>query len=169
MSGPRVATVGSEPLPDSLLQWAYDTVAEKPQRVQDLLIALGGDLHRVVPDRLVERGLLRREERRWLGVFRTTSMPATDGEHEAQLRARIRRVLVDREEPDARTAAIIGLLSASGGLPTLRPPLPWTGKAAPRAKLERGEWGAAAAGVAVLQIAAASNTALALSLAAGSE
>jgi hypothetical protein len=114
VNGPRVTPAGAGPLPDPLLQFAYDTVAEKTQRVQPLLLALGGDLWRVVRDRLVDRGLLRREESRWLGVFRSTRWPADDERHEAQLRVRIRRVLEDGDEPDPRTAAIIGLLSASG-------------------------------------------------------
>ena len=155
VNGPRVTPAGAGPLPDPLLQSAYETVAQKTQRVQPLLLALGADLWRVVRDRLVDRGLLRREERRWLGVFRSTRWPAADEEHEAQLRARVRRVLEDGEEPDPRTAAIIGLLSASGSLPSLRPPLPWTTQTATRAEeLERGEWGPAAVGTAVARTAA---------------
>lgn len=155
VNGPRVTPVGAGPLPDPLLQSAYDTVAAETQRVQPLLLALGGDLWRVVRDRLVDRGLLRREERRILGVFRSTRWPADDERHEAQLRVRIRRVLEDGDEPDPRTAAIIGLLSASGSLPSLRPPLPWTTRTATRAKeLERGDWGPAAVGTAVTRTAA---------------
>ncbi|WP_422678071.1 GOLPH3/VPS74 family protein [Blastococcus brunescens] len=118
-------------------------MAWRTRRVQPLLLALGGDLWRVVRDRLVERGLLRREESRWLGVFRSTRWPADDERHEAQLRVRIRRVLEDGETPDPRTAVIIGLLYASGSMPALRPALPWTSQTVTRAQdLLRGEWGA---------------------------
>jgi hypothetical protein len=168
VNGPRVTPAGAGPLPDPLLQSAYETVAEKTQRVQPLLLALGADLWRVVRDRLVDRGLLRREERRWLGVFRSTRWPAADERHEAQLRVRIRRVLEGGEEPDPRTAALIGLLSASGALPSLRPPLPWTTQTATRAQeLERGQWGPAAVGTAVARTAAgiaASSAAAAISV-----
>lgn len=156
LNGPRVTPSGEGPLPDPLLQSAYDTIAEKTQRVQPLLVALGADLWRVVLDRLVDRGLLRRQESRVLGVFRSTRWPAGDEEHEAQLRARIRRVLEDDETPDPRTAAIIGLLSASGALPSLRPPLPWTSVTATRAReLEGGHWGPEAVADAVTRTAAA--------------
>ncbi|MFC5823499.1 GPP34 family phosphoprotein [Nonomuraea insulae] len=37
-------------------------------------------------DRLVERGLIRRESKRVLGVFRMTTLPAADTRHEAELR-----------------------------------------------------------------------------------
>lgn len=156
LNGPRVTPVGQGPLPDPLLQWAYDTIAEKTQRVQPLLIALGADLWRVVLDRLVDRGLLRREEKRMLGVFRTTRWPAADAAHEARLRARIRRILEDGEAPDPRTAAIIGLLFASGAMPSLRPPLPWTSTTVTRAsEIGRGLWGPEAVATAVTRTAAA--------------
>lgn len=155
LNGPRVTPVGEGPLGDPLLQSAYETVAEKTQRVQPLLLALGADLWRVVIDRLVDRGLLRREESRRFGVFRSTRWPAADEQHEAQLRARIRRVLEDREEPDPRTAAIIGLLYASGAMPTLRPALPWTSQTVKRAQaLEQGDWGAQAVSAAVIRTTA---------------
>ncbi len=156
LNGPRVLPAGEGPLPDPLLQSAYDTIAQKTQRVQPLLVAIGADLWREVIDRLAARGLVRREERKVLGLFRSTRWPAADEEHEAALRARIRRVLEDGEEPDARTAAIVGLLSASGALPSLRPPLPWTSVTVTRAKeLELGHWGPEAVASAVTRTAAA--------------
>jgi hypothetical protein len=170
LNGPRVTPTGEGPLPDPLLQSAHDTVAEKTQRVQPLLVAIGADLWREVIDRLAARGLVRREERKILGVFRSTRWPAADEEHEASLRARIRRVLEDGEAPDARTAAIVGLLSASGALPSLRPPLPWTSATATRAKeLELGHWGPEAVATAVARTAAAtaaSSAAVAVSVSA---
>jgi hypothetical protein len=169
LNGPQVMPAGQGPLPDPLLQFGYDTVSEKTRRVQPLLMALGADLWRVVIDRLVNRGLLHRKESKVLGVFRSTKWLAADEEHEAQLRARIRRVLEDGEIPDPRTAAVIGLLSASGALPSLRPPLPWTGPVAKRAKeLERGDWGPEAVSTAVARTAAgiaASSAAVAISVA----
>ena len=169
LNGPRVTPSGEGPLPDPLLQWAYDTIAEKTRRVQPLLVTLGADLWRVVRDRLVDRGLLRRVESRILGVFRSTRWPAADERHEAELRAHIRRILEDGETPDPRTAAIVGLLSASGAMPSLRPPLPWTSVTVTRAKeLERGEWGPEAVATAVTRTAiaiVASSTAVAISAA----
>lgn len=169
LNGPRVTPAGTGPLPDPLLQQAYDTVAEKTQRVQPLLVALGADLWREVIDRLARRGLVERQESRVLGLFRTTRWPAADQEHEARLRERIRAVLEDGEAPDPRTAAVIGLLSASGALPSLRPPLPWTTRTATRAKeIEQGQWGPEAVATAVTRTAAAiaaSSAAVAVSVA----
>jgi len=156
LNGPRVFPDGEGPLPDPLLQSAYDTIAAKPQRVQPLLVAIGADLGTEVIDRLAARGLVRREDRKVLGIFRTTRWPSADEEHEARLRAQVRAVLEDGAEPDPRTAAVIGLLSASGALPSLRPPLPWTSVTVTRAQeLERGHWGPDAVATAVQRTAAA--------------
>ncbi|MFJ8716450.1 GPP34 family phosphoprotein [Streptomyces violaceus] len=93
-------------------------------------------------------------------MFPTTSLPATDTGHEAELRERMRAVLEHGEEPDARLAAIIALISASGTLPSLDPVPKWSGTVATRAKeLEQGNWGASAVNSAVTQIAASFSAA----------
>ncbi|WP_240999859.1 GPP34 family phosphoprotein, partial [Streptomyces sp. Tu 4128] len=79
-----------------------------------LLIEIGTGLRETVLDRLVERGMVRRERKKVLGLFPATSLSAADTRHKEALLERVRAVLVDEEEPDGRTAALIGLLSASG-------------------------------------------------------
>jgi hypothetical protein len=154
--GSKVHAVGDGPLPDPLLQDAYDKVAEKPRGAQTLLLTIGSSLWDPVIDRLIERGLIRREKKRVLGLFRMTQLPAAEHEHEAAVRAKIRAVLVNGAEPDARTAALTALLSASGALPMLRPQLAWSGPVIERAKaLEQGNWGADAVNTAVVRTAAA--------------
>ncbi|MGO1317437.1 MAG: GOLPH3/VPS74 family protein [Cellulomonadaceae bacterium] len=172
LNGPRVKPSGEGRLPDPLLQRAFDTVSATTQRVQPLLVTLGADLSQVLLGRLRERGLIRREDRRPLKIFRSTRWPANDGQHEAALRERILRVLDERDEPDARTAALIGLLYASGAMPSLRPSLPWTSQTMRRAaELQRGEWGAGAVAEAVNRtasaIAAASAVVIATTVARG--
>ncbi|MDP9796161.1 hypothetical protein J2S43_004673 [Catenuloplanes nepalensis] len=164
LSGPLVTATGDGPLPDPLLQAAWDEIARKPRPVQTLLLAIGGDLWTTVVDRLIAAGQIRREKKRVLGLFRMTQLPSADVAHEAELRRGIRAVLVDGETPDPRTAAIVALLSGSGALPELRPLIAWSGDVYRRAKaLESGNWGAAAVGTAVTRtttaIAAASAAA----------
>lgn len=169
LSGPKVRAVGDGPLDDPLLQAAYDKVAERPRRVQTLLVEIGSGLWEPLIDRLIERGLIGREKKRVLGVFRMNTLPAKDTAHEEALRRTIRTVLEDDAEPDPRTAAVIALLSSSGTLPMLRPPLPWSGKVHKRAKeLEQGSWGAKAVDSAVSRTAvaiAASSAAVAITVA----
>ncbi len=156
LSGEKVVAVDGEPPADPLLQQAWEKVAEKPRGVQTLLLQIGGNLWNEVVDRLVERGLVRRESRKVLGLFNMTRLPAGDGQREQEIRDRIRAVLVDGAEPDTRTAALIALLSASGALPSLRPQLAWSTPVIKRAKeLEQGNWGASAVNTAVARTAAA--------------
>ncbi|MCO7274135.1 GOLPH3/VPS74 family protein [Cellulosimicrobium cellulans] len=63
---------------------------------------------------LAERGVLRREEGRVLGIFPTTRWPAADTRHEEGVRADLWRVLVDGGAPDLRTAALVAILAATG-------------------------------------------------------
>lgn len=60
---------------------------------------------------LAERGILRREQGKILGLFPTTRWPAEDSEHEAGVRAELRRVLVEGQQPDERTGALVALLA----------------------------------------------------------
>lgn len=151
-----VAAAGEGPV-DPLLQPAYDRIAEKPRGVQGLLAAVGPALQKPVTERLLERGEIREEQRKVLGLFRTTRHPDAGTGHEAGVRERIRAVLEDGAEPDARTAALIALLSASGTLSYLRPPVArWSSAVATRAQeLEQGSWGATAVASAVQRTVAA--------------
>lgn len=171
LNGPEVRAVGDVPIEDPLLRSAYDAVAQKTQRVQPLLLKIGGGLREPVIDRLVERGLVRREEKRVLGVFRSTRWPAEDSQHEADLLEDVRAVLEDGSEPDSRTAAVIALLSSSGALPTLHPTPKWSSRVATRAKeIEQGSWGASAVNAAVTRTAAAiaaSSAAVSVAVIAG--
>jgi hypothetical protein len=63
---------------------------------------------------LADRGVLRREEGRVLGIFPTTRWPAADSRHEDAVRRDLWRVLVDGEHPGQRTAALVAILGATG-------------------------------------------------------
>ncbi|QUH02019.1 GPP34 family phosphoprotein [Saccharopolyspora erythraea] len=158
--GTKVVAVGDGALPDPLLQSSYDTIAARPRQVQTLLVTIGSGLWKPVTERLVQRGLLRRERTRFLGLFPTTSLPAADTGHEPALREQMRSALEHGESPDARLAAITALISASGTLPSLDPVPKWSSAVATRAKeLEQGNWGAAAVNSAVTRIAASFSAA----------
>lgn len=57
LNGPQVTPSGQGPLPDPLLQTAYDTIAAQTQRVQALLLTIGADLWQIV--------LARRRQASW--------------------------------------------------------------------------------------------------------
>lgn len=159
LNGLKVRAVADDPPSDPLLSSAHERVAGRVRGVQTLLIEIGTGLHETVLGRLVERGLVRQDSRTVLGLFRTTATRIADTGYKRALLARVRSVLVDGERPDARTAAVVGLLAASGTLPNLHHSIPWSGTVYQRAKeLEQDNWGADAVNSAVLRTMAA-NTA----------
>lgn len=105
VNDPRVVAAGDGALSDPLLQTAYANVAPRPQDVQPLLLGIGAGLQEPVADRLVERGLIRRESKRVLGLFRTTTLPGGDPRHEADLRRKIRSALEGTESPAAHRSS----------------------------------------------------------------
>lgn len=153
------------PLLHPVLQSSHDTAIRRPWRLRPLLGAIGVDAWSAVVGQLLDRGQLEVRADRPLGVVRSARWPAGDVEHEARLRARLRRVLLGERPADARTAAQIGLLSAAGVLSAPRPSLPWTEATRARARgLERGHWGAdaleGAAGRCAAAVVAASASVL---------
>ncbi|MFF8297276.1 GPP34 family phosphoprotein [Streptomyces globisporus] len=168
LNGVKVQAVAGRTPSDPLLRAVHAKVGERVRGVQTLLIEIGtgAGKRETVLDRLVERGVLRQETKKTLGLFRTTSTTVADTGYKKALVERVRAVLVDGAEPDDRTAALAGLLSASGTLPTLHRSIPWSGKVYQRAKeLERSSWGAEAVNAAVLRTVAAvsAGTAVAVS------
>ncbi|WP_277211285.1 GOLPH3/VPS74 family protein [Isoptericola croceus] len=146
----RVEAVEERPPSDALLRPGWDYVAEKPRSVQSVLAAIGPSLREPLLEAVVARGDVRRERRKVLGLFGTTALVDGGTPRRAELVASVRAVLVDGEEPTARVAALAGLLAGSGTLPRLDREIPWTTPVIKRAqKLERGSWGAQAAGAAV--------------------
>lgn len=147
----RIHTLGVTTDADALLAPALEYIQRTPRNVQTVLAAIGPNLRTTVLDRLVERGDLAREHGRTLGIFPSTKL-ALGSDRRAELVDRVRAVLTDGETPAVRTAASIALLSASGTLPQFDSEIPWSGDVYTRAKaIERGDWGAAAAGSAVVR------------------
>ncbi|MDF1606384.1 GPP34 family phosphoprotein [Nocardioides sp. YIM 152315] len=105
------AVPGARP-DDDVLGTAYDAVAERPRTAQDLVDRLGKGLKDRLAERLVDRGLLEREEGRVLGLFPRTRWPAADSTHEQQLRSSLSAALVQGLTPDERTGALVALLHA---------------------------------------------------------
>lgn len=107
--------LGATPPRDPLLQQALGVVTQHVQEAPDLVTRLGTRLQESVADRLVDRGIVRREQpRSVLGAQPAARWPAQDVRHEQELRGTLELVLVRGAEPDARTGAIIDVLSAAG-------------------------------------------------------
>jgi hypothetical protein len=157
--GRQVRTAGSTPPADPLLRAVWDLLAEKPRAVQTLLAQVGPPLRGTVIDRLAERGDLRKESRKTLGLFTTTALHDGGTTRRAALLEQVRAVLVDGVTPTPRIAGIGALLSASGSLPAFDRVIPWSSPVIKRAQeLQNGDWGAGAAGQAVARTVTATIT-----------
>ena len=64
--------------------------------------------------RLVERGIVRSEERRLLWVFKTRVYPPASGLEEKEVRTRILALLEGNDIPAPRDALLVGLMRSSG-------------------------------------------------------
>ncbi|MGX1909957.1 GOLPH3/VPS74 family protein [Streptomyces phaeochromogenes] len=112
LNGLKVHAVSGEPLSDPVLHTAHEKVAERVRGVQTLLIEIGTGLRETLLDRLVERGMLRRESKRTLGVFRSTSTTAADTQHKVE-----RDIFSDWEAPPPADVIRSAIALAAQGKP----------------------------------------------------
>lgn len=146
----RVRAVGHGP-EDSLLRGAWERVPATATGIRALVMDVGARSRESTVDRLVARGDIRREPRRFLGIFPSHALSGGDTGARDRLLVPVRSVLVDGAEPDTRTATLVALLSASKNLAAMHADIPWSGEVYSRGKkLERGDWGARAASDAIL-------------------
>jgi len=117
--------VDARPVGDALLDPVLARIvaaqAARPSTLWIQEIAQQGpDLRAQVLERLVAGGVLRPVEDRFLWVFPDRRYPKAEGHEEsAEVRQRLRGVLLDDDIPDPRDALLIGLVRATGLVATL--------------------------------------------------
>ncbi len=109
--------VDSTPVQDSLLDPTLADIAQatdtKDARFWVERTALRADeIREEALNRLVEQGILQREEDRFLWVFQSRRYPIVDNTAEREVKLRIMEVLFSDEIPDPRDVVIIGLAHA---------------------------------------------------------
>ena len=70
------------------------------------------EIHEEALNRLVDRGILEREDDRMLWVFRTRRYPLVDGQADREVKLRIMGVLLSDDIPDPRDVMLICLVDA---------------------------------------------------------
>ena len=109
--------VDGKPTGDPLLDPTLERIAGSDQTydAQHWVWSLADqadEIREAALSRLVEKGILKREENRFLWVFRSRRYPTLDGRAEREVKLRILGVLLSDEIPDPRDIAIIGLCDA---------------------------------------------------------
>lgn len=119
----RLLVVQKRPTGDAVLDGVLErlsaagTVRTSRWWIQDLA-RTGAALRAMVLERLVAGGVLRRIEDRFLWVFPERRYPKAEGRAEtAEVRRRLRGVLLEDDIPDPRDALLIGLARSTGLVP----------------------------------------------------
>lgn len=113
----RLIVRDASPIGDEVLDKALRLVSDKEgSKPVSVLKQLGKGLRDRLLDRLADRGILRREQGKILGLFPTRRWPTADARHETEVRASLHGALVNGHPPDQRAGALISLLLAVDGL-----------------------------------------------------
>lgn len=72
------------------------------------------DLREKALARLVTRGILRKEEGRFLWVFHTRRYPIIDDREQREVKARLRELVLGNDIPDPRDVVLVCLVEAAG-------------------------------------------------------
>ncbi len=110
--------VDSTPIGDSLLDPTLAEIAAGEKRDArfwvEHTVQSADEIREGALSRLVERGVLERQEDRFLWVFRSRRYPIIDGKAEREVKLRIMGVLFSDEIPDPRDVVILCLADACG-------------------------------------------------------
>lgn len=161
--GDRVVVADASRTGDSVLDDALSRIVEKSRRKPDSVVgALRKGLRARLYEGLADRGILRMEQGRVLGLFPSTRWPAVDSAHERQLRHALHDALVVGVEPQPRIGAIVSLLYAIKAVPKVVDSREHKRVVQARAKaIAEGAWAAAAVRKAVEAVNAATVAAVA--------
>jgi hypothetical protein len=156
LRGRQVRALSDTAPTDPLLLSTRERIVKRPTDVHSLILEIGPHMRAPFIDRLEERGQIRTEKTKFLGFIPDIAITLADSSRRDELLAAVRAVLLDGAEPNTRTAAIVALLSASGELPAMHADIPWSGAVYTRGvEMQKGNWGASAAGESVARTAAA--------------
>jgi hypothetical protein len=114
----RLVVTDASPTGDGVLDEALRRIADKqPVKAERVLGGIAKHLRDGLLARLADRGALRRQDAKVLGLFPTTQWMAQDSGAEKQVHQRLVDVLVVGLTPDPRTRALVSLLSAVDAVP----------------------------------------------------
>lgn len=164
----RIVVHDPGPTDDDVLDTALERLRDKQGgKPKNLLGGLRKGLRERLLERLAERGLLRRDERKVLGLFPSTRWPGADTAHKARVLEQLRAVLLAGAEPDQRTAALVSLLFAVDGVAKVVPSDDKRATKRRAKEISESAWAGEAVRKAVQEVNAAVVTAVAVAAATG--
>ena len=110
-----VEVIDEAPTDDTTLDMILVEVASstKPRKLKSWMKRLANKTTRVVAiHRLMDDGVVVDKSTKVLGVFDRSAYPEIDPGPEAEIVARLRRAVLDNEDPSERTASLLGLAKA---------------------------------------------------------
>lgn len=114
----RLVVRDPRPTGDAVLDEGLRRIAEKgPRKPAAVLPQMAEKLRPELLARLVDRGVLRVQEGKVLGIFPTTSWPAVDSSHETAVRRGLHDVLVVGRSATPREGALVSILQAVDQVP----------------------------------------------------
>lgn len=109
----RIIVRDPSPAGDAVLDAALQIlIARQGRKPSKVIKPLSKNLRRTLYQRLADRGVVRAERGKILGVFPTRRWPAHDASEEAEVRRLMTQALVQQVVPDTRTATLIALVHA---------------------------------------------------------
>ncbi|MFZ9932008.1 MAG: GOLPH3/VPS74 family protein [Chthoniobacterales bacterium] len=96
---PWLALIAAETTPHPVAHW-LSVLADRQQEIEQPAL-----------DRLIARGILRREDKKILWVIGLRRYPTVDGHERAEVRTRLGELILGDDIPDPRDAILISLLS----------------------------------------------------------
>jgi golgi phosphoprotein 3 len=109
------ATPTGEPVLDGILaQMVTEPGTHSTEDWLDFVKHSGQGIYDAALQRLIERGVLRREENRVLWVFGTRRYPMVENHEQQEVKLRIAALLMSDDIPDARDIVIVSLAEACG-------------------------------------------------------
>jgi len=138
----KLVVLDPSPVDDPITEAALDRLraATKPRRPQDWLGPLAKGVRAKILDRLVETGVVEREESRMLGLFRVVRYPALNPAPETAAHGRLDAAVRHGDISGRHTAALASLVRAVDLGSKLFPDLPANDVKARLDEIAAGEW-----------------------------
>lgn len=116
LDGDHLVVADSTPVGVPVLDETLARIAaqDEPEDAQAWIFRLRKEAAEGARQGLLEKGVIREERTRRFGIFPTNRYPEADGSAEAQVRRKLTAAVLEGEEPDARTRALVVLLRCGG-------------------------------------------------------